>query len=97
MSLILLPDQCDMPNMGSKRKRREGEGAAVASGRTSPAKMGKGNSFFSDSSGGSSRSRASVQSAGSSRCSFPAMVCDDDFDDDQRNGAARVRIAIGGM
>jgi hypothetical protein len=38
-----------------------------------------------------------VQSAGSSRCSFPAMVCDDDFDDDQRNGAARVRIAIGGM
>lgn len=96
MALILLPDQCDMPNMGGKRKRREGEGA-VASGRTSPAKLGKGNSFFADSSGGSSRSRASVQSTGSSRCSFPAMVCDDDFDDDDRNGAARVRIAIGGM
>ena len=96
MSLILLPDQCDMPNMGGKRKRREGDGAAVASGRPSPAKMGKGNSVVSDASGGSSRSRASVQSTGSSRCSFPAMVCDDDFDD-ERNGAARVRIAIGGM
>jgi len=93
MSLILLPDVCDMPNMGGKgkRKRREGE-AECGSGRASPAKFGKAPSFFSESSGGSSRSRASVQSATSSRCSFPAVALEEDEEDDQR-----VRIAIGGL
>ena len=92
MSLILLPNQCDMPNIVGKRKRR-GEEESVSSGRLSPARVGKAASFFSESSGGSSRSRASAQSVASSRCSFPAIVCDED---DERNGG-RVRIAIGGM
>ena len=85
-----------MPNMEGKRKRREGEGV-VSSGRASPAKMGKVASFFSESSGDSSRSRASVQSATSSRCSFPAIVCDEDEDEVAEHSGGRVRIAIGGM
>ena len=96
MSLILLPDHCDMPNMGGKRKSREG-GGQTGNGRASPAKLHKGASFFSDSSGDSSRSRASVRSgASSSRCSFPADACEDGEDDDERNGA-RVRIAVAGV
>lgn len=99
MSLILLPDVCEMPNIGGggKRKRREGEGG-VSCGRTSPMKMGRAASFFSESSGGSSRSRASMQSATSSRCSFPAVACEEEDEDllgESNDG--RVRIAIGGM
>ena len=98
MSLILLPDVCEMPNPAGngKRKRRDGEGG-VLSGRISPMKMGKAASFFSESSGGSSRSRASMQSVASSRCSFPAVACEDDEDLLGESNDGRVRIAIGGM
>ena len=96
MSLILLPDNCCMPNMGGTKRKARDAGGQAGNGRASPSKLHKGASFFSDSSGGSSRSRASAPSvASSSRCSFPADVCEDG-EDDVRNGA-RVRIAVAGM
>ena len=97
MALILLPDICVMPNLAGKRKRREGEGE-ISSGRESPAKrVGKSPSFFSESSGDSSRSRASFQSGASSRCSFPSVVFDEEEEEEEERNGGRVRIAIGGM
>ena len=96
MAPILLPDICLMPNLAGKRKRR-GEEEGISSGRESPAKMGKSPSFFSESSGDSSRSRASFQSGASSRCSFPSVVCNEEEGEDSERHGGRVRIAIGGM
>ena len=93
MALIWLPDVCDLPNTAGKRKRRVGEDEAFAPRAVGTVKVVKGDSFTSDSCSGSSRSKASMHSTASSRCSFPAVVSG--IEDDGPNG--RVRIAIGGM
>lgn len=95
MGLILLPDQCTIPNMATKRKRKADPVTelVVAEMSTHPHASGivsKSPSFASISSAASSFSKASARSETSSKCSFAPIV----NKDAERN--CRVRIAVGG-
>ena len=95
MGLILLPDQCTIPNMATKRKRKADPVTelVVAEMSTHPHASGivsKSPSFASISSAASSFSKASARSETSSKCSFAPIV----NKGAERN--CRVRIAVGG-
>ena len=80
MALILLPDDCSPPNTATKKRAREPEATPVA----------KSDSAASLSSRGSTFSKGSGKSTGSSNCSFaPVRAAPGE-------SGKRVRIAIGG-
>jgi len=87
MALILLPDECFLPNT-AKGKRKQGADREPDASR--PLSVTKSDSQASLSSRSSAWSKTSDQSTGSSKCSFAPA----------NNQAAmapkRVRIAIGG-
>jgi len=85
MALILLPDDCRLPNMAQKKRKAEPVAAA-----SQPFKVGKGEGAASMSSGSSGFSKASEQSGTSSKCSFaPLKASSSEY-------GGRVHIAIGG-
>ena len=88
MALILLPDECFLPNT-AKGKRKQG--ADREPDADQPFSVTKSDSQSSLSSRSSAWSKTSEQSTGSSRCSFAPA------NEQAAATAKRVRIAIGGM
>jgi len=88
MALILLPDECFLPNT-AKGKRKQG--ADSASDADQPLSVTKSDSQASLSSRSSAWSKTSEQSTGSSKCSFARAS------DQAVMAPKRVRIAIGGV
>lgn len=86
MALILLPDECELPNTATRNAKRKPDVAP-----SSPLKVKKSDSQTSLSSRDSVLSRASDESTASSKCSFAPVK-------NQTSGhQGRVRIAVGGM
>ena len=91
MALIWLPDSCDLPNSGSKRKRRVGGEGDGAGEPVAVAKAKKTASVASMSSTASLMSRASFKSTASSNSSFARRQ------PSEEDESGIVRIAIGGL
>ena len=88
MALILLPDECFLPNT-AKGKRKQGSDREPDASQ--PFSVAKSDSQTSLSSRSSAWSKTSEQSTGSSKCSFAPA------NNQAAVTAKRVRIAIGGF